>query len=66
MNNRLTKKEFDILLIKADLTKKEFADMVGLKYNSVVNWNTNKIPLWVKSWINNYIKLKNKEKVSNE
>ena len=33
--------------------------MVDMNYNSVTNWNkSNKIPQWVKSWLNFYIENK--------
>ena len=40
--------EFEKLLKQANLTKKEFADVVGMNYNSVVNWGTkNTYAPWV-------------------
>lgn len=52
--------EFEKLLKEAGITKKRFAEMADLNYNSVVNWNQNKkgIPTWVRSWIENFIKAK--------
>lgn len=53
-------KEFESLLKNTGLSKKEFAVEVGMNYNSVTNWNkSDKVPEWVKSWIENYIKAKN-------
>lgn len=55
--------EFEELLKKADISKKEFASYVDMNYVSITNWNKNKIPPWVKSWLENYIKAKNMDKV---
>ena len=51
----LTKKIEDI-----KLSKKDFADLANISYNTVNNWNdTNKpVPSWVESWLNNYEKAK--------
>lgn len=51
--------EFEKLLEKANLKKSEFANLVEMNTNSVSNWSSsNKIPPWVKSWLENYIKAK--------
>ncbi len=50
---------FEELLREANLTKKEFAEAVDMNYTSVTNWNkSEKIPSWVKSWLENYKKAK--------
>lgn len=56
--NNLTKEEFKELLKKADLTKSQFADLLGTSYQGVNNWGTNgrDYPYWVKSWLELYIK----------
>ena len=55
MNNEL----FEELLKNAKLSKKEFANLVEMNYNSVTNWNkSNKIPQWVHSWLDLYIENK--------
>jgi len=52
MNNEA----FETLLKRAGLSKKEFATLVEMNYNSVTNWNkSDKIPQWVNSWLNLYI-----------
>ena len=52
MNNQA----FEELLKSAGLSKKEFARLVEMNYNSVTNWNkSDKIPQWVGSWLNLYI-----------
>lgn len=51
--------EFDVILKKASLSKREFARLTGLNSNSVTNWSgTGKVPSWVDSWLENYIKVK--------
>ena len=57
----LTKKLKDI-----NLSKKEFANLSNISYNTVNNWNDeNKpVPPWVESWLENYIKAKDIEKVA--
>lgn len=61
----ITRDEFNQLLEKANLTKKEFSDILGLNYLSVNNWgsSTIKVPFWVKSWLENYIKANDFNKV---
>lgn len=48
--------EFESALKSLSLSKKEFAEKVGMSYNSVVNWNKKGIPSWVESWLRNYAK----------
>ena len=50
--------KFEELLNRAKLTKKEFAELVDMNYVSITNWNKSKIPFWVESWLQNYIKAK--------
>ena len=46
---------FENLLRQAGLSKKEFAQLVEMNYNSVTNWNkSDKIPQWVESWLKLY------------
>lgn len=52
-------KEFESLLKDTGLSKKKFAEEVSMNYNSVTNWNkSDKVPEWVKSWLENYTKAK--------
>jgi len=52
MNNQA----FEELLKLAGLSKKDFAALVEMNYNSVTNWNkSDKIPQWVNSWLTLYI-----------
>ena len=55
MNN----KAFEALLKSAGLSKKAFATLVDMNYNSVTNWNkSNKVPQWVEPFLNLYIENK--------
>ena len=55
MNNQA----FEELLKSAGLSKKDFAALVEMNYNSVTNWNkSDKIPQWVNSWLTLYIENK--------
>lgn len=51
------REEFNQLLSKANLSKKEFCEIIELNYATVNNWGTGTIgiPKWVKSWLENYI-----------
>ncbi|HEF3689028.1 TPA: hypothetical protein SAF90_001096 [Campylobacter jejuni] len=50
---------FEKKLNELELTKKEFANMVGAVYNGVINWNAKgETPKWVDSWLINYEKAK--------
>jgi len=61
MNNE----EFITILKVAKLNKKEFTNLTGLAYSTVANWSTTQnIPYWVKSWLENYIKAKDMDKVA--
>ena len=56
--------QFKELLKKADLNKKQFAELLEMQYNTVNAWGSNNnIPTWVKSWLENYIKAKDMDKV---
>lgn len=56
------------LLKRAELTKKEMAEIVGLSHSAVNNWGSStNVPHWVESWLILYIQNKNfrdlKEKI---
>lgn len=58
-------KNFEKKLAELNLTKKEFANLVGAVYNGVVNWNTKgETPKWVDSWLENYAKAKTLDDVA--
>lgn len=51
--------DFKELLKKAGLNKKQFSELLEMQYNTVNAWGSNNaIPVWVKSWLENYIKAK--------
>ncbi|EAL7635168.1 XRE family transcriptional regulator, partial [Campylobacter lari] len=53
----MDRNEFNSLLKQANLTKKEFSQIIGMQYSSVNNWGSSQdFPRWVKSWLQNYIK----------
>lgn len=55
----MDKIEFMELLKVAQLSKKEFAEIIDITQGSLNNWgSTQNIPYWVKSWLENYIKAK--------
>ena len=62
----MKKKDFDQTLKKIGLSRQEFAKLTNLTYGAVSNWNDEKkpIPGWVKSWLENYIKAKDIDKVA--
>lgn len=56
----MLKAELTQVLKDIDLSKKEFANLSNISYNTVNNWNDDNrpVPPWVKSWLENYIKAK--------
>jgi len=53
----MTKVEFDTALAAVGLSRKDFAELSGVPYLGTVNkWNDEKrpIPVWVKTWLENY------------
>lgn len=60
MNNM----EFEGKLEDVDMSKKEFAEASSLPYQTVMNWKRNDaVPVWVDSWLENYIKAKDMDRV---
>ena len=61
----MDREEFNALLEKANLSKKEFCQIIDLNYSTVNTWGSSSIniPKWVKSWLDNYIKAKDMDKV---
>lgn len=47
--------KFEKTLSELELSKKDFAGLVGATYNGIVNWNSKgETPNWVDSWLDNY------------
>ena len=58
------KEEFNLLLKKAGLTKKDFSNISSVSYNTVKMWGHDReVPNWVKPFIENYIKAKTLDNV---
>jgi DNA-binding transcriptional regulator YiaG len=51
----LTNEKFDSFLTIIGLTKKEFAELANVSYDTVTKWHNRGIPSWVESWLINYI-----------
>lgn len=64
----MNKAEFTKILKDINLSKKEFATLSNISYNTVNNWNDDNrpVPPWVKSWLENYIKAKSYEDVKDK
>lgn len=64
----MKKQEFDDILKNNNLTRKDFANLSGIQYTTVGKWNDKdrKIPAWVKSWLENYIKSKSYEDIKDK
>ncbi|AKJ53387.1 MULTISPECIES: hypothetical protein [Campylobacter] len=63
----MDRNEFNSLLKQANLTKKEFSQIIGMQYSSVNNWGSSQdFPRWVKSWLQNYIKSKSYDEIKNK
>lgn len=59
--------KFEETIRNMNLTKKDFADLTGVAYQTIINWgSTNKIPAWVDSWLDNFIKAKSYEEIKNK
>lgn len=64
----MTKVEFDTALEAVGLSRKDFAELSGVSYlGTVTNWNDEKrpIPVWVRSWLENYAYRKKYEALRN-
>ena len=61
----MDKEEFNNLLLQANLAKKDFAKIIDMRYSSVNNWGgSQQFPRWVKSWLENYIKAQDLDRVA--
>lgn len=63
----MLKVELTKILKDINLSKKEFANLSNISYNTVNNWNDeNKpVPPWVQSWLENYIDKKKFDNIKN-
>ncbi len=63
----MNKADLTKILKDINLSKKEFANLSDISYNTVNNWNdeTKPIPSWVESWLYNFVKAKSYEEVKN-
>lgn len=61
----MTREEFNQLLKSAGISKQEFCEILDLNYKTVNTWGSSdiKIPKWVRSWLENYIKAKMSDEV---
>lgn len=55
----MTYENFSNKLKQLGLTREDFSKLVGMSYNSVANWKSKEIPVWVDSWLKNYEEEKN-------
>jgi hypothetical protein len=64
----LSNEQFKQLLKDAELSKKDFSELLGTSYQGVNNWGTNsrEYPYWVKSWLENYIKAKTYDNIKDK
>lgn len=62
----MKKQDFDRILKDNKLSRQDFADMTNMSYSAVSNWHDEKkpVPGWVESWLENYIKAKDIDKVA--
>ncbi|TLD79828.1 hypothetical protein LS68_009145 [Helicobacter sp. MIT 05-5293] len=52
--------EFEQKLESLGLSKKEFTAIVGMPYQTLMNWKQKgETPIWVDSWLENYKKAQN-------
>lgn len=57
--------EFEKKLENLNLSKKDFAELTNLPYQTIMNWKrSDSVPKWVKSWLENYIKAKDLDRVA--
>jgi DNA-binding transcriptional regulator YiaG len=62
----MNKIEFTATLNKIGLSKRQFSELSNTPYNTVNNWNDENrpVPSWIESWLENYIKAKDIEKIA--
>ena len=60
----MDKKEFNDLLKRANLSKKGFADLLGVLPSSVNNWGSSQnVPYWVEPFLTSHIKAKRYDEI---
>jgi hypothetical protein len=65
MEKYMKNEDFEFILEKANLNKKKFAELTSLPYQTIMNWKrSDNVPGWVKSWLENYMKAKDIDKVA--
>ncbi len=58
--------KFEEKLNDINLSKKELSQLTNLPYQTIMNWKrNNKVPAWIDSWLENYVKAKSYENVKN-
>jgi DNA-binding transcriptional regulator YiaG len=56
--------EFENIIENIDMSKKDFAEQTKLPYQTIMNWKRNdSLPVWVESWLENYIEKQNFQKI---
>lgn len=56
--------DFENKLQSLKLSKKEFTQLVGMPYQTLMNWkNKNETPYWVESWLDNYEKARTLQEI---
>lgn len=56
--------EFEQKLEQLGLSKKEFTAIVGMPYQTLMNWKQKEqTPVWVDSWLENYAKAKTLDQI---
>lgn len=61
----MDREEFNEFMKRAGLNKKQLAEILETSYQGVNSWGTNGrgSPYWVKSWLENYIKSLDMDKI---
>lgn len=62
----MDRNKFNELLKQANLNKKQLSEILQTSYQGVNSWGTNGrgYPYWVESWLQNYIKSKDIDKIA--
>lgn len=58
--------EFEATLLELNISKREFSELTGLPYQTIMNWKRfDTLPIWVESWLENYVKAKGLDNIVN-